>query len=86
MVFVHSRITSEDDVVLNSVILWIRSNAKCILAVQETSRDDKKHIHVMCEYSKTISTFGQKFLKEFPNLKGNGSHSCQEFKKVMTRT
>jgi len=81
MVFVHSRITSEDDVVLNSVILWIRSNAKCILAVQEMSRDDKKHIHVMCEYSKTISTFGQKFLKQFPDLKGNGSHSCQEFKK-----
>jgi len=80
MVFVHSRVTSEDDVVLNSVILWIRSNAKCILAVQEVSKEGKKHIHVMSEYSKTISTFGQKLLKEFPNLKGNQSHSTKEFK------
>jgi len=80
MVFVHSRITSEDDVVLNSVILWIRSNAKCILAVQEISKEGKKHIHVMSEYSKTISTFGQKLLKDFPNLKGNQSHSTKEFK------
>lgn len=81
MVFVHSRITSEDDVVLNSVILWIRSNAKCILAVREISRDGKKHIHVMSEYAKTVSTFGQKLLKQFPNLKGNQSHSTTEFKK-----
>jgi len=80
MVFVHSRITSEDDVVLNSVILWIRSNAKCILAVQEISKEGKKHIHVMSEYGKTISTFGQKLLKEFPQLKGNQCHSTKEFK------
>jgi len=81
MVFVHSRITSEDDVVLNSVILWIRSNAKCILAVQEITEDGKKHIHVMSEYAKTVSTFGQKFRDAFPKLKGNGSHSCKEFEK-----
>lgn len=81
MVFVHSRITSEDDVVLNSVVLWIRSNAKCILAVKEISRDGKKHIHVMSEYSKTVSTFGQKLLKQFPDLKGNQCHSTTEFKK-----
>jgi len=80
MVFVHSRITSEDDDLLNKVVLWVRSNAKCILAVKEISKEGKKHIHVMSEFSKTVSTFGQRLTKEFPNLKGNGSHSTKEFK------
>jgi len=80
MVFVHSRITSEDDDLLDKVVLWVRSNAKCILAVKEISKEGKKHIHVMSEFSKTVSTFGQKLTKEFPNLKGNGSHSTKEFK------
>jgi len=80
MVFVHSRITSEDDVVLNSVILWIRANAKCILAVQEVSKEGKKHIHVMAEISLSISRFGDKLRIQFPKLKGNGSHSTKEFK------
>jgi len=81
MVFVHSRITSEDDDLLDKVILWVRSTAKCILAVKEISKEGKKHIHVMSEYSKTVSTFGQKLLLQFPNLKGNGCHSTKEFKK-----
>lgn len=80
MVFVHSRITSEDDEVLNAVVLWCRSNAKCILAVKEVSKDGKKHIHIMSEISLSISRFGDKLRKQFPNLKGNGSHSTKEFK------
>lgn len=80
MPFAHSRITSEDETLLQSVVLWIRSNAKCILAVQEVSKENKKHIHVMSETNLSISRFGDKLRKQFPVLKGNGSHSTSEFK------
>lgn len=80
MVFVHTRVTSEDDSLLNSVILHIRSEAKCLLAVQEISKEGKKHIHVLSEYAKTVSTFGQRLTKAFPQIKGNRSHSSAEFR------
>lgn len=80
MVFVHTRVTSEDDNLLNSVILHIRSEAKCILAVQEISKEGKKHIHVVSEYGKTASTFGQRLVKAFPQIKGNRSHSTAEIR------
>ena len=78
MVFIHTRVTSEDDSLLNSVILHIRSEAKCILAVQEISKEGKKHIHAVSEYGKTASTFGQRLVKAFPQIKGNRSHSTAE--------
>lgn len=80
MVFVHTRVTSEDDNLLNSVILHIRSEAKCILAVQELSKEGKKHIHVVSEYGKTASRFGQRLLIAFPQIKGNRSHSTAELR------
>jgi len=77
----HFRVRSEDDVVLNSVVLWCRSNSKVYIAVQEVGKSDGKHIHVIIDTNKTISTFRQNFVKEFPSLKGNQSYSLKIFEK-----
>jgi len=76
----HFRVRHDDDVVLNSVTIWCRSHAKVYISVQEVSKSDGKHIHVILDTNKTISTFRQNFLKEFPNLKGNQSYSLALFK------
>lgn len=83
MVFCHTRITHEDDEVLSAILLWCRSNSKVHLCVKEVSKIDKKHIHMLHDTIKTISSFGTNLRKQFPFLKGNGSHASQEFKKSL---
>jgi len=77
----HFRVKSESDELLENIVLWCRQNGKVIIAVKEIGKTDGKHIHVIIEPSKTISTFRQNFLKTFPDLKGNQSYSCKEIKK-----
>lgn len=79
----HLRFTSEDDEVLKAVVLFCRGQGKVTLAVQEVSKDGKKHIHLLINTSKTISTFGQQLSKAFPAHVGNGSKSVSAFKKTM---
>lgn len=82
MVFCHTRITHEDDDVLSAITLWCRSISKIHLCVQEVSQKDKKHIHMIHDTLKTISSFGTNLRKQFPFLTGNGSHASAPFKKT----
>lgn len=77
----HCRIRNESDEVLKSIVLWSRSQGKVYIAVQEVGKNDGKHIHLIIDTAKTISTFRQNFLKEFPALKGNQSYSMKQFEK-----
>jgi len=77
----HFRVRHDDDAVLNSITLWCRSHAKVYISVQEMGKNDGKHIHVIIDTNKTISTFRQNFIKEFPELKGNQSYSLKIFEK-----
>lgn len=79
----HLRFTSEDDEILDSVILFCRGQGKVFLAVKELSKDAKKHIHLLIETTKTISTCGQSISKAFPAHVGNGSKSFTAFKKSL---
>jgi len=57
------------------VVDFIKSKADMIIAVRETA--SRPHIHsVIVSFKQTKSTFIQQFLKEFPELKGNGQYSC----------
>lgn len=77
----HFRVRSECDEELKSIVIWCRSQSKVYIAVQEIGKNDGKHIHVVVDTSKTISTFRQNFIKQFPNLKGNQSYSLKKFEK-----
>jgi len=79
----HLRFTSEEDEVLDNVVLFCRGQGKVILAVKELSKDGKKHIHLLINTSKTISTCGQLISKAFPAHVGNGSKSFTAFKKTL---
>jgi len=59
----------------NEIIDFIKDRADVIIAVRETA--SRPHIHsVISEFKQTKSTFIQQFLKEFPELKGNGHYTC----------
>lgn len=83
MPLAHLRFTSEDDEVLQKVVMFMRGQGKVTLAVQEVSKDGKKHIHLLIDTSKTISTCGQLLSAAFPAYVGNGSKSLSAFKKSM---
>lgn len=78
------RVTEEDDSMLTNIILWVRSETKCLLAVKEIgSATEKKHIHCLIQI-KNKSTFIQKFHKKFPaRYVGNKSYSCEQLKKAL---
>lgn len=76
----HLRVRSDDDVVLNSIVLWCRSQAKVYIAVQEIGKSDGKHIHVILDTNLSISRFRQLLIEKFPILHGNRSYSCKNFK------
>lgn len=78
---VHMRVRHDDDVVLNSVVLWCREHSKVTLAVKEFGKNDGKHIHILLDPIKTVSTFRQKFVAKFPILKGNQSYSMKKMEK-----
>lgn len=60
------------------IISFIKDRAEMVLAVRETDAN-RPHIHsVISEFKQTKSTFVQQFLKEFPELKGNGQYSCSK--------
>jgi len=77
----HLRFTDEDTEVLKAVCLFSRGHGKVLLAVEEVSKEGKKHMHLLIETSKTISTFGQQLSKAFPAHVGNGAKSLGIFKK-----
>jgi len=79
----HLRFTSEDDAILDSVVLFCRGQGKVILAVKEVSKDGKKHIHLLINTSLTISRCGQLISLAFPAHVGNGSKSFMAFKKSL---
>jgi len=76
------RVTEEDDNIITNLVLWIRSESQCLLAVKEMSQKEKKHIHVLIDI-KNKSTFIQKFHKKFLTYKGNKSYSCEELREPL---
>lgn len=59
------------------VVDFIKDKSDMIIAVRETA--SRPHIHsVISEFKQTKSTFVQQFLKQFPDLNGNGSYSCSK--------
>lgn len=76
------RVTESDDSIITNLVLWIRTESQCLLAVKEMSQKDKKHIHVLIEI-KNKSTFIQKFHKKFVTYKGNKSYSCEELREPL---
>ena len=85
------RLTEEDDVKLTNVVLWIRSDCQCLLAVKEVSQKEKKHIHVLLDV-KNKSSFVQRFHakhsikvegKIIYSYKGNKSYSCEELREPL---
>lgn len=77
----HLRIRSDDDVVLNSIVLWCRTQAKVYLAVKEIGKKDGKHIHTILDTNLSISRFRQLLIEKFPILHGNRSYSVKKFEK-----
>ena len=76
------RVTESDDNIITQLVLWVRSESQCLLAVKEISQKEKKHIHVLLEL-KNKSTFIQKFHKKFLTYKGNKSYSCEELREPL---
>lgn len=81
MVLYQFRITDENAEMLESAVTWFRSVTVVHLAVYETSRLGKLHIHCVLDIT-CKSTFIQQFHKKFKNRwMGNKSYSCETLKK-----
>lgn len=81
MVLVHFRLTDDNSEMLQHAVTWFRSVTVVHIAVYETSRIGKLHIHCILDVINK-STFVQQFHKQFKDRwKGNKSYSCEPLKK-----
>lgn len=77
MVLISGRITYGDH--LSSIIEYFEDNSYDILVTSETGKQNERpHIHFLCQFEKTLSTFRQRLLKRFEFLKGNAEYSLKE--------
>lgn len=67
MVLIHLRITLDKEQ-CSKIAQWVRQHTMQLLSVYEVA--EKGHSHNVFIYTKTLSTFRQILLKEFPYLKG----------------
>lgn len=79
MVLFHFRVHI-DNIKLDKLVKFMKENAVVTLIVQEEGT--RPHIHSIIEPIKTVSTYRQKFLKEFPECKGNKCYSLEEVKDI----
>ena len=81
MTLFHFRLTDESQEWLSSAVTYFRANSVVYMAVYETSRLGKLHIHCILDFNNK-STFIQQFHKYFnKRWVGNGSYSCESLKK-----
>lgn len=83
MEYYHFRLTDPEQKMLESCVNWLCGNKLCVveLAVEEVSKQDKLHMHVILGITNK-STLFQQFHKKFENRwHGNKSYSCETLKK-----
>lgn len=77
MVLISGRITYGEH--LSSIIEYFEDNSYDILVTSETGKQNERpHIHFLCQFDKTLSTFRQRLVKRFEFLKGNAEYSLKE--------
>lgn len=85
---INHRITPHQDTDFDKIVKWIISLSCPTLIVRENTNkfggEVRPHLHVYIEFSKTKSTYCQKFslspTAPFKHYKGNSDHSTQECK------
>lgn len=76
MSYYHFRVHLIDNLDLDKLVGFIKSNATVLIIVKEMG--ERAHIHCMLIPVQSASTFSRLFLKKFPMCKGNGSYSFVE--------
>lgn len=72
-----SQFVTDDSV---DIINWLNQFDKVVYAKEEIA--NRKHIHAVVDFNKTLSTFRQRFKKQFPMYEGNTDYSTAEVRDV----
>ena len=80
MPLLRVRVTNESTEFLTEVTNWCadQPGADVYISCEEISHKGVKHFHLIVDFNKTLSTFNQRFSKQFPQLVGNKSKSITE--------
>lgn len=66
---------------VSEFVTFLQSKTILVLVVKEVgSKEKKEHLHIVLKPKKTVSTFRQQLLKQYPSIKGNGSYSLEQVK------
>lgn len=75
MVLFHFRVHI-DNLSLDKLVAFMKSNASVMIIAKEMG--ERPHIHSIISPIKTVSTYRQKFIQEFPMCKGNKCYSLEK--------
>lgn len=73
MVLIEHRVTNDRDH-CEMVVHWASHYNKVIMACFELSKKGVEHMHMVLDTDKTVSTYRQKFVDQFPYMVGNKSY------------
>lgn len=81
VVYLHLRVHQR----FPDVIAFIKSVSSQFLCVEEVGDEGRPHMHCHVRFDRTLSTFRQKFRKQFPEFVGNRDYSLSERREVQER-
>lgn len=76
----HLRVHTEHLEIL-TFVEFLKTKSDLVLVVKEIGKKEKReHLHILLTPQKTLSTFRQQLLKQYPVIKGNGAYSLETVK------